>query len=188
MHRARYVSHALLGFSLILFGALLISGCTDSLQDASSSSAATTQQPMTTSHQFSTAPDISGPGSWEVADVVIGQDEGTYLSGEFFPGNDNGISELDFGCSQPLENPSSSLTDVFLVKFDENGVCQWQRSWGSDETNPDEDQLDYSANDLELTPQNNVVLAAEKLLQPQQPTNYNVSTAGWLREINQAGT
>jgi hypothetical protein len=145
------------------------------------------QQPLSTSHQFSKAPSLTGPGNWETTDVVFGDNGATYLSGEFWPGTQTGISQLTFGCDPALENPSSSLTDVFLVKFDEDGECVWQKSWGNDETDSSEQQTVHTANDLETTPTGNVVLVTERLLQPAQPTRWSTSTAGRIRELTPNG-
>ncbi|GEM_PF-3996802 len=187
MHRSFGEFKFLFGSSLLLLASLFTGACADSFEGNLEDLNRTTQQPITTTHEFSTAPGLTGPGSWETVDVVIGDEGATYLSGEFWPGNQSGISQLTFGCSSPIENPSGSFTDVFLVKFDENGQCLWQKSWGSDETESSENQIIHTANDLEVTPTGTVVLVTERLLQPAEPTRYSTSTAGRIRELDTNG-
>ena len=187
MRRSSEEFRVLFVSSILLVASLFTTACADSIDGDLKEPSRTTQQPISTSHQFSAAPDNTGPGNWETTDVVFGDEGATYLSGNFWPGYQTGISQLTFGCDSTLENPSRSLTDVFLVKFNENGQCQWQKSWGNDETDIRKSQTEHTANDLELTPTGNIVLVTERLLQPAQPTRWSTSTAGRIRELDSNG-
>jgi hypothetical protein len=118
-------------FSFIIV--LGLSGCGD--VNAPPLETEKVQQNLTASHEFSKAPSTSGVsyGVWESTDTAVGPNDEVYLLGDLGDNPFNDVS-LDFGCSDPIANKADSQHDIFLVKFDASGDCQWQWSHGDDTT------------------------------------------------------
>ena len=124
-------------------------GCSDAMFDAQEGEEhLVLSQEIVTTHQFS-----KGAVNMEVTATLLDGNGNLYVSGTLGQGK-----TLNLGCDGPLSNPQGSLTDSFLVKYNDAGVCQWQRSWGSDDTHPYYLQTALGGSDLALTPSDTVVM------------------------------
>ena len=139
----------------------------------------TLSQEITTNHEFS-----KGALNMEVTATVLDDNGNLYVSGTFRDG-----STLDLGCGTPTTNPSGSLTDSFLAKFDDSGACLWQRSWGSTASDPYATRVAYGPSDLALDGNGEVVV----MIDGQYYTSgiysgFPPGEAGTVRKINAGGT
>lgn len=126
----------LCAFALVLAAA----GCAEATDETSFE---TTQQELTTTHNWSKAP-ANSSGEWKVVATVTDSSNNVFLAGWL------GDGSVDFGCSAgSMSNTSGSWEDAFLVKFDDTGACQWQEQWGSAVTTSG-NRVAYRAEDVTL--------------------------------------
>lgn len=116
--------------------------------------ARTISQAVSTTHEFSEAPAGTGTGTWESIAVESDSSGNIYYAGVLSHG-----AKVDFGCGNSLENPDDSLDDAFLVKYDSTGACQWQKRWGTPDSDPNYQRHSYRTADIAITDQDHVVIA-----------------------------
>ena len=134
-------------------------------------------QEIVTTHQFS-----KGAVNMEVTATLLDDSGNLYVSGILADGK-----TLNLGCGASLSNPVNSLTDTFLVKFNAAGVCQWQRKWGSNATDPYSTRTSFGLSDLALTPGGTVVMLDGQYFSFGIFNSPGAKTA-IMREVNASGT